>query len=118
MGQAVLNTIPTSFGNLSQLQYVYLNNIRFDLGTSSIPPSIGNLNRLKFLRMEAMINLSGVFPSTISNLDSLTFLSITKSDMTGGIPADIGNLTALQTLRLAEKHLHERADSGWNWQLK
>ena len=54
-------------------------------------------------------NLTGTLPAALGNLTSLTGLTLSGNLLTGSIPAGIGNLTGLTSLSLAGNQLTGRS---------
>ncbi|GAY66099.1 hypothetical protein CUMW_246030 [Citrus unshiu] len=82
--------IPLSFGNLSNLIFLYL---------------YGNLlsifNPVKFRKIELNDNqLIGYIPRSFSNLTSLSTLRLSKNELFGSIPDEIGKMRSLSVLDL------------------
>jgi hypothetical protein len=50
-------------------------------------------------------NLSGSIPASLGNLSSLTYLNLMQNQLTGNIPSSIGNLTKLLELHLSSNQL-------------
>jgi Leucine-rich repeat (LRR) protein/GH25 family lysozyme M1 (1,4-beta-N-acetylmuramidase) len=94
-------TIPSALGNLAQLQDLYLYGNRL---SGSIPSTLGNLSLLQHLDLGGE-QLSGTIPSTLGNLTQLQFLSLQDNQLSGSIPSSLGNLTQLQDLELAINQL-------------
>ena len=71
--------------------------------TGSVPAEVGNLYNLTLLRLDRNL-FTGTLPSELGNLTNLNHLSITHSEIEGGltgeIPPELGNLTELDTLYL------------------
>jgi pimeloyl-ACP methyl ester carboxylesterase len=89
-------SIPSSLGNLSQLQYLWL--MRCHL-SGSIPPSLGNLSQLQQLYLDNN-QLTGSIPDSLGNLSALQRLSLCYNLLSGTIPSSLGNLSQLQGLWL------------------
>lgn len=72
--------------------------------SGQIPGSIGNLKRLKMLDISGSNGrFSGALPDSISELTSLSFLDLSSSGFQlGELPASIGRMRSLSTLRLSE----------------
>ena len=50
-------------------------------------------------------DLSGPIPAQLGNLIALTSLNLSNNDLSGSIPAQLGNLTALTSLNLSNNDL-------------
>ena len=102
VGNGLMGTIPSSIGNLTRLQKIYLG---INSLTGNIPAEIGNLGRLKELYMSGN-NLDGPIPNTIGNLKNLEKLFLPGNALDGNIPSEIGNLTNLLQLYLNGNQLN------------
>jgi Leucine rich repeat len=81
--------MPNSFGKLSTLKYLYLQN-NFISGT--IPPSIGNLSSLLGLRLDNNL-LEGTVPKSLTKLRRLTVLNLNANYLTGSLPSGFAEQT-------------------------
>lgn len=118
-------SLPSELWNLNKLGFLYIPNNNFD---GEIPPQIGQLNNLTVLGIWNN-NFTGNFPTEVYNLNKLTRLSIggnsfdfeltseignlvnltefeinTMNSVIGEIPPEIGNLTKLEILAIANNH--------------
>ncbi|KAE9454423.1 hypothetical protein C3L33_13673, partial [Rhododendron williamsianum] len=89
--------IPKDLANLPELRYLYLHENRF---IGRIPPELGTLQHLRHLdvgnnhlvgTIRELIRIEGCFPS-------LRNLYLNNNYLTGGIPAQLANLTNLEIL--------------------
>ena len=111
--------IPGEIGDLSSLQWLFLNNVDFECiapgecpATSPsanelsgpIPLELGQLTNLESLYL-GLNSLSGSIPSELADLSSLRELALEVNQLTGEIPSWLGNLTNLQTLSLSANDL-------------
>ena len=94
-------SIPSSLGNLSNLEYLSL---AVNQLSGSIPSSLGNLSNLEYLAL-AVNPLSGSIPSSLGNLSNLVNLHLTFNQLSGSIPSNLGNLSNLEYLDLWENQL-------------
>ncbi len=94
-------SIPTSLGNLTQLQNLWLNNNQL---SGSIPPELGSLTNLQDLELDNN-QLSGSLPVELGNLTNLQTIKLCSNQLTGSIPPELGNLTNLQELELCWNQL-------------
>lgn len=98
---AITGTIPSSFGNLTNLTSLYLSSNRL---TGIIPSTLGQLSRLSVLDLSHN-SLTGSIPTIFSSLGSLSLLDISSNFLAGAIPPDIGTLSNLQILNLSNNSL-------------
>lgn len=93
--------IPSSFGNLTQLQMFSLSNNRLD---GPIPRSLGNLTNLPDLDLSSNL-LTGSIPTEIFGLPFLTnYLLLSHNYLSGAIPPQVGSLKHIQTLNLSNNN--------------
>ncbi|CAL5363674.1 unnamed protein product [Camellia sinensis] len=92
--------IPKELANLPVLRYLYLHENCF---IGRIPPELGTLQQLRHLdvgnnhlvgTIRELIRIEGCFPS-------LRNLYLNNNYLTGGIPAQLANLTNLEILHLS-----------------
>ncbi|MDH3328068.1 MAG: hypothetical protein OEM01_02430 [Desulfobulbaceae bacterium] len=100
-GNNLDGSIPSSVGNLSQLQKLSLSSNSL---SGPIPSQLGNLSQLQKLYLEAN-SLSGPIPSQLGNLTQLQKLYLGANSLTGPIPSQLGNLSQLLELALQNNKL-------------
>jgi Leucine-rich repeat (LRR) protein/protocatechuate 3,4-dioxygenase beta subunit len=94
-------SIPTELDNLSNLQYLWLNDNQLSGG---IPSQLGNLSNLKQLLLNGN-QLNGSIPSQLGYLSNLRSLWLFNNQLSGSIPPELGNLSNLQSLWLGDNQL-------------
>ena len=89
--------IPSSIGQLSELQFLqlYSNSI-----SGNIPSTLGTIPNLLFLELQ-FNNFSGLIPSSLGDLSALTLLSLAENNLGVAVPPELGNLSSLVTLDLS-----------------
>lgn len=93
--------LPTSIGNLTYLQNLFLEN---NLLKDTIPSGLGNLLLLNNIDL-SYNQLSGSIPSEIGNLSNLNYVDLSYNQLNGNIPPQLGNLTNLIELKLGNNKL-------------
>ncbi len=76
--------------------------LNFNGLNGQLPNEIGDLIYLKQLRISINPNLTGPIPASIGNLTELEFLRLQNNDHSGDLPASIVNLTNLKRLYLQD----------------
>ncbi|XP_028772092.1 probable LRR receptor-like serine/threonine-protein kinase At3g47570 [Neltuma alba] len=90
-------TVPSEFGNLTKLQWLYLGRRNLK---GYIPKDIGNLVNLEILDLGTNC-LTGHIPSNIFNISTLALLALGDNFLFGLLPSYLGlGLPNLQELRL------------------
>jgi Leucine-rich repeat (LRR) protein len=84
-------SIPPELGDLTTLQFLYLNNNQL---TGPIPSDLGYLPNLQRLLLNGN-QLSGVIPRQLGNLDSLLYTYLDHNALTGPVPEELLSLTTL-----------------------
>ncbi|XP_047338886.1 leucine-rich repeat receptor protein kinase HPCA1-like [Impatiens glandulifera] len=102
-GNNLTGTLTSDLSALTALQYMDLSNNRGLTG--ALPSSIGNLNNLTFLILVSC-GLSGPIPNSIGSLKQLFYLSLSSNRFSGPIPPSIGSLTNLVWLDLTDNQLN------------
>ncbi len=93
--------IPSSFGDMTNLTYLYLHSNELD---GAIPSELGGMSSLRYLWLHSN-ELTGSLPSGLGNLDNLRDLNLYGNQLSGAIPAGIGDLGNLTHLRLHRNEL-------------
>ncbi|XP_010681399.2 piriformospora indica-insensitive protein 2 [Beta vulgaris subsp. vulgaris] len=98
---SLVGPIPSTFGNLKNLQSLVLieNGI-----TATFPTNIGNLVHLKRLVISGN-KFSGRIPETLGNLKELLILDLSRNALSGHLPISIGYLISLLKLDLSNNML-------------
>tara|TARA_R100001369_G_scaffold44024_1_gene70125 strand:+ start:2436 stop:3146 length:711 start_codon:yes stop_codon:yes gene_type:complete len=97
----VEGTIPSSIGNLSNLETLELS---FNKISGELPTTIGNLTNLEVLAFNGN-NLTGAIPANIGNLTQLKQLHLSSNKITGNIPATVKNLKSLEVFNVFDNQL-------------
>ncbi|OVA07029.1 Protein kinase domain [Macleaya cordata] len=95
---SVSGNIPSSLGNLTNLNSLYLsgNNL-----TGVIPSTLGQLSRLSVLDL-SMNSFTGFIPPSFSSLSNLTLLDLSSNSFSGTIPPSLGTFPNLRILNLSK----------------
>ncbi|TKY70701.1 LRR receptor serine/threonine-protein kinase HSL2 [Spatholobus suberectus] len=94
--------IPASFGQLPNLRVLLLSG---NLLSGTIPPFLGNLSELTRLELAYNPFKPGPLSSQLGNLSNLETLYLAEVNLVGEIPHSIGNLTSLKNLDLSQNSL-------------
>ncbi|KVI10730.1 probable LRR receptor-like serine/threonine-protein kinase At2g16250 [Cynara cardunculus var. scolymus] len=97
----ISGAIPFTFGNLSNLNQLYLSDNSL---TGTIPSSLGQLFRLSLLDLSRN-SLTGLIPASFGSLLNLTSLDMSSNYLSGVIPEAFGNLPNLRFLNLSGNSL-------------
>ncbi|CDY12185.1 BnaC04g12150D [Brassica napus] len=122
----ISSSLPSEFGNLNRLEYLYLSQNEFngsfplvgnltklvalDLsynrfsGTLSPNTSLFELHHLSYVNLDFNM-FSSSLPSEIGNLNRLELLSLSSNNFFGQVPPTISNLTSLTHLYLSQNKL-------------
>ncbi|XP_039160953.1 receptor-like protein 7 [Eucalyptus grandis] len=101
---ASIGSIPASFANLSNLEYLSVSMSPFTAQTISYLSWIWKIKKLASLYLQK-INLYGEIPPSIGNLSQLVELSFLGNQLSGEILGAIGDLKGLQGLNLSNNLL-------------
>ncbi|XP_062074749.1 receptor-like protein kinase HSL1 [Humulus lupulus] len=109
-GNNFSGNIPAVIGQLQELRNL---NLGGNLFNGSLPPELGSLYNLGMLWLSHNGNLSpSTLPSNYTQLKKLTKLWIASSNLIGGIPESIGDMTALEYLDLSANNLSGKIPDG------
>lgn len=101
LARDLTGSLPSSLGNLSNLQRLFLHHNRF---SGPWPASIGNLSNLYWLDLRHNW-FSGPLPSQLSDLSQLQALELANNELSGSLPEWLGDLASLQHLYLSDNQL-------------
>ncbi|XP_058076458.1 receptor-like protein EIX2 [Magnolia sinica] len=94
--------IPPNF--TSTLQYLYYFSARGNQISGMIPSFIEGMNSLSVLDLSRN-NIGGIIPLSLGNCIALKALDLSKNRLSGGIPTSLGLLRQLQTMHLSHNNL-------------
>ena len=103
------SALPDSVGNLSNLQWLSLENTQI----TALPDSVGNLSNLQWLYLRGT-RLTAL-PDSVGNLSNLQKLSLENTQITA-LPDSVGNLSNLQKLWLSSTPLYKKLPPEIWWQ--
>jgi Leucine-rich repeat (LRR) protein len=103
----VIGAIPASIANLVNLRSI---NLGLNLFGGSLPFGLfAQMSNLAFI--DLLFNeLTGSIPASVGQLTALEYLDLSQNALTGVIPTELGILVALTDLRLAKTDLRELPD--------
>ena len=97
-GVGLSGAIPPQLGNLTNLQYLWLDGNRL---SGSIPTRLGRLTELLGLHLQDN-QLSGPIPTQLGSLSKLIELQLGHNQLSGVIPTQLADLGTLRKLYLKE----------------
>ncbi len=102
-------SLPDMFGNMQLLTLfrVYANKL-----TGVIPPSIGLAEKLRDLSLGANHAMRGGIPASFSALTKLQFLQIHFTNVSGPLPAFVGNYADLRQIVLGQSRFNGTIPAG------
>jgi len=100
-GNQLDGSIPSTLGNLSNLDYLALSDNRL---SGSIPMELGNPGNLRYIFLYRN-QLNGNIPSSLGQLSNLHTLNLALNQLSGTIPIELGNLSKLTLLLLSNNRL-------------
>ncbi|KAI9177191.1 hypothetical protein LWI28_012114 [Acer negundo] len=104
----LFGTVPSNLNNLTNLSALFLSNNRL---TGPIP-NLTNLTTLSYLDMSNNKFDPSPIPSWFSTLQSLTTLTMDRTELESEVPATIFSLNLLQTVDLKQNRLNGTFDIG------
>nr|XP_011470570.1 PREDICTED: probable LRR receptor-like serine/threonine-protein kinase At3g47570 [Fragaria vesca subsp. vesca] len=97
----IYGPLPIGFGNLANLEGLWLNYNKF---SGHIPLDLGKLGQLSGLYMSRN-SFTGIVPSSFGNLSQLTELFLEDNKLQGNIPSSLAQCQNLMTLSLYSNNL-------------
>jgi len=99
--------IPTTFGNLSRLQELYLMG---NMLSGQLPESIWSISTLRRINLD-FNRFSGTLSKSIAQLKQLELLVLSSNQFSGALPAEIGQLTNLSIFRAYDNRFSDTIPS-------
>ncbi|KAK2662545.1 hypothetical protein Ddye_001119 [Dipteronia dyeriana] len=107
-GNSLSGTVPSNLNNLTNVQELFLSNNRL----TGPMPNLTNLNTLSYLDMSNNTFDASTIPSWFSTLQSLTTLTMERTELQGEVPDTVFSLSHLQTVNLKQNRLNGTLDIG------
>ncbi|KAF7127894.1 hypothetical protein RHSIM_Rhsim11G0113500 [Rhododendron simsii] len=107
-GNSLSGSVPSQFSNLTSVNVLYLSN-------NQLSGPFPNLSTMKYLNYVDLSNNTfdaSVFPSWLSNLQSLTTIVMENTGLYGSLLGALFNLPQLQTVSLSNNKLNGNLDVG------
>ena len=101
IGNNGISSLPENIGNLKKLDTLYLNHSQYGAKLNTLPESFGQLTNLRYLDLNDMGITS--LPDSFCNLTQLNYLNLTN-DVIDKIPANFGNLSNLESINRIETY--------------
>ena len=109
-GNELSGTIPAGLGTLANLRVL---NLAFNDLRGAIPTAaLGNLRNLETLDLGHMYGFSGGVLADLTNLTKLKMLNLYGNGLSGPIPREFGDFTNLETLELSYNSLIDSIPSS------
>ena len=99
--EGLAGAIPAALGQLTELEYLRLNEGQL---TGEIPRELGALINLRSLNLSDN-ELTGGIPPELGLLARLGLLNLSRNQLSGGLPPELGSLVNLRYLRLSGNQL-------------
>ena len=109
------NEIPPVLGALDALETIHIPG-HPALGANfkgEIPPELGSLANLKLMWIHSQNFTGKTIPAELGDLAKLGTLRLQENKLTGTIPAELGNLSNLNDLNLSENRLSGSIPPNW-----
>lgn len=106
----VTGTLPSSWGDLTQLQFVDLHGNAL---TGTLPAAWSGMTALTEVYMDSN-QLSGPLPEQWSRMAALNTLMVASNTLTGTLPPAWGSMTQLQLLDLSSNTLSGTLPAAWS----
>ena len=112
IGCKATGTLPEGIYDLTKLESLYLTN---NLITWSISPKIAQLTALKDLYIDQNANLTGTLPAELGQLKALVNINISKTGVSGAVPAELSGCDALKNFMSFEAKLTSLPENLDKW---
>ena len=108
------NQLPPVLGALDALQDLWIAGTPLGHNvTGEIPPEYGSLTNLQVLWIHSQNFTGKTIPAELGDLSKLGTLRLQNNKLTGTIPAELGNLSNLNELNLSENKLSGSIPPNW-----
>ena len=108
------NQLPPVLGTLDALQDLWIAGTPLGHNvTGEIPPEYGSLTNLQVLWIHSQNFTGKTIPAELGDLSKLGTLRLQENKLTGTIPAELGNLSNLNDLNLSENRLSGSIPPNW-----
>ncbi|PRP89561.1 putative leucine-rich repeat receptor-like protein kinase [Planoprotostelium fungivorum] len=109
IGFNFFSSMPSSFANLTSLQYM---NLEMNVIKSQFPPDLSSCQKLATVQVQSN-RFFGEIPQNLSTIKTLTVFSLLANDLHGDIPSDLG-LLPLTYLNLGDNLLTGNIPDSFN----
>ncbi|KAG5525664.1 hypothetical protein RHGRI_032086 [Rhododendron griersonianum] len=107
-GNSLTGSVPSQFNNLTRINVLYLSNNQL----SGPIPNLSTMKSLYYVDLSNNTFDASVFPSWLSNLQSLTTIVMENTRLYGPLLGALFNLPQLQTVSLSNNQLNGTLDVG------